>query len=124
VNERAHYLRLIPTKNLKSVFKTVPDADVFSNILEALTVVASGSSSAPVSGVEAEPAKPKPKRAIVYLKKIAASRRFDMAVMLLSKTDQQVHASAHQLCFAIAPFCSTSRAMLTPGCSRHPQQVV
>lgn len=86
VEEQAFYLRLIPTKNLKAVFKTAPESDVFSSLLQALVVVVKGSDESPDSSLP--PAKPKPKRAVVFLQRLAASLRFGMAVMLFSDADK------------------------------------
>ena len=85
VEEQAFYLRLIPTKNIKAVFKTAPESDVFSSLLQALVVVVKGSER-PDNGLP--PAKPKPKRAVIFLQRLAASLRFGMAVMLFSDADK------------------------------------
>jgi hypothetical protein len=134
VHERAHYLRLLPTKNLKAIFKVAPDADVLSTILAALVVVANGSGDWGGGGgggdagdgtVGQRPpppppgnSKPKPKRAVTYLRKIAASLRFGMAVMLFSRADRAAVRSilqAADLAETAAAATATAATTASPG---------
>ena len=73
---------MIPIKSLKIIFKVAPDPDVLSSILSTLVRVAEGETT------DGKPIKPKPKRALTYLRKIAAGKRISMAVMLMGDEDK------------------------------------